>query len=110
MASRVTVHLWLFAGLVALWAAVAAPAQAQQSTAAPLTQAQLDQLVAPIALHPDPLLSQMLMASRTRRCHPKPRSTHNQAIGGKRPRADVAAPRSRVLQRRALATTSRAPR
>jgi hypothetical protein len=63
MASRVTVHLWLFAGLVALWAAVATPAQAQQPSAVPLTKAQLDQLVAPIALHPDPLLSQMLMAS-----------------------------------------------
>ena len=33
------------------------------STAQPLSQAQLDPLVAPIALYPDPLLSQMLMAS-----------------------------------------------
>src|SRR5262245_22513948 len=51
------------AGVVALWAAVSAPVQAQQSNTAPLTKAQLEQLAAPIALHPDPLLSQMLMAS-----------------------------------------------
>jgi hypothetical protein len=51
------------AGLVALWAAITAPVQAQQSSTTPLTKAQLEQLVAPIALHPDPLLSQMLMAS-----------------------------------------------
>ena len=63
MASRVFVRLSLFAGLVALWAAGAARVQAQQLSAAPLTKAQLEQLVAPIALHPDPLLSQMLMAS-----------------------------------------------
>jgi Protein of unknown function (DUF3300) len=44
------------------WGAVFAPAHAQQS-GAPLSKAQLEQLVAPIALHPDPLLSQMLMAS-----------------------------------------------
>ena len=37
--------------------------QAQQSGTAALTNAQLEQLVAPVALHPDPLLSQMLMAS-----------------------------------------------
>src|SRR5262245_38482921 len=51
------------AGVVALWAAISVPVQAQQSNTAPLTKAQLEQLVAPIALHPDPLLSQMLMAS-----------------------------------------------
>jgi hypothetical protein len=42
---------------------VVAPLQARQSTTAPLDNAQLEQLVAPIALHPDPLLSQMLMAA-----------------------------------------------
>jgi hypothetical protein len=42
-----------------------APAATTQPTPAAqsLSQAQLDQLVAPIALYPDPLLSQMLMAS-----------------------------------------------
>ena len=46
MASRVFVRLWLCAGLVAPWAAGAAPVQAQQPGAAPLTKAQLEQLVA----------------------------------------------------------------
>jgi hypothetical protein len=64
MATQVLQRSWRFAGFVALWAAAVAPVQAQQSTtAAPLNSAQLEQLVAPIALHPDPLLSQMLMAS-----------------------------------------------
>src|SRR5215813_12827259 len=54
---------WIrFATMVAVLSAALVPAQAQQS-AAPLSQPQLEQLVAPIALHPDPLLSQMLMAS-----------------------------------------------
>ena len=44
-------------------AVLAAPVQAQKSSEATLTNAQLEQLVAPVALHPDPLLSQMLMAS-----------------------------------------------
>src|SRR5262245_47093161 len=48
---------------VLLLIAVCAPAGAQQSSAPPFSKAQLEQLVAPIALHPDPLLSQMLMAS-----------------------------------------------
>ena len=47
--------------------APAQPAPAQPAPAQPgaqnLSAAQLDQLVAPIALYPDPLLSQMLMAS-----------------------------------------------
>ena len=43
-------------------AAVPPPAPAATLTA-PLTQAQLEQLVAPIALYPDPLLAQILMAS-----------------------------------------------
>src|SRR5262245_42614090 len=49
--------------LIALCSFVCAPTQAQQASASPLSKAQLEQLVAPIALHPDPLLSQMLMAS-----------------------------------------------
>ena len=63
MAHRGLRCLCRLAGLVVLWAAITAPVQAQQSSTAPLTKAQLEQLVAPIALHPDPLLSQMLMAS-----------------------------------------------
>jgi Protein of unknown function (DUF3300) len=52
-----------FGLLISLFGLVCAPAQAQQASASPLSKAQLEQLVAPIALHPDPLLSQMLMAS-----------------------------------------------
>ncbi len=43
--------------------ATTAPAQAQQSSTPSFSKPQLEQLVAPIALHPDPLLSQILMAS-----------------------------------------------
>jgi hypothetical protein len=63
MAPRGFNCLYWLVGLVALLAVVAAPVQAQEAGTAPLTKAQLEQLVAPIALHPDPLLSQMLMAS-----------------------------------------------
>ena len=58
----------VIAGIVA----VPLPAVAQQAAAAPAQQAaapapfkteELDQLLAPIALHPDPLLAQILMAS-----------------------------------------------
>jgi hypothetical protein len=41
----------------------AAPAQAQTQTQQQLPQGQIQQLVAPIALYPDPLLTQVLMAS-----------------------------------------------
>src|SRR5947199_10576545 len=44
-------------------AAAPAPNTAAVPPAPQLTQAQLDQLVAPIALYPDPLLAQILMAS-----------------------------------------------
>jgi Protein of unknown function (DUF3300) len=43
--------------------AITASAQAQQSGTAAFSKEQLEQLTAPIALHPDPLLSQILMAS-----------------------------------------------
>jgi Protein of unknown function (DUF3300) len=62
MSTRRFTGIGKFAMLLILWGAVFAPAHAQQS-GAPLSKAQLEQLVAPIALHPDPLLSQMLMAS-----------------------------------------------
>jgi hypothetical protein len=47
---------WLFASM-----SVAQPVSA--SAAPPLTAAQLDRLVAPIALYPDPLIAQILMAA-----------------------------------------------
>ena len=62
MSTRRITGIGKFAMLLVLWGAVFAPAHAQES-GAPLSKAQLEQLVAPIALHPDPLLSQMLMAS-----------------------------------------------
>jgi hypothetical protein len=52
---------WLFPFLALLLAAPAAFAQA--APARVYTQAQLDQMLAPIALYPDPLLSQILMAA-----------------------------------------------
>jgi hypothetical protein len=63
MSTRCLDPVLRFALLIALCSFVCAPAQAQQASAPPLSKAQLEQLVAPIALHPDPLLSQMLMAS-----------------------------------------------
>jgi hypothetical protein len=47
----------------ALTMAAAAPTQPQEPAAQPLSQAQLDRLLAPIALYPDPLLTQVLTAS-----------------------------------------------
>jgi hypothetical protein len=44
-------------------AAVPATAQTQTQTEAQLPEGQIEQLVAPIALYPDPLLTQVLMAS-----------------------------------------------
>ena len=41
----------------------AAPSQAQSQTQQKLPEGQIEQLVAPIALYPDPLLTQVLMAS-----------------------------------------------
>jgi len=52
---------WLFP-LLALLMAVPS-ALAQSAPARTYTQAELDQMLAPIALYPDPLLSQILMAS-----------------------------------------------
>jgi len=51
----------LAALLLALFALTAAPARAQAP--APFTQAELDQMLAPIALFPDALLAQTLMAA-----------------------------------------------
>ena len=50
------------AALLALWSA-ASPAPAQDQQAQQLSDEQLQQLVAPIALYPDPLLAQILTAS-----------------------------------------------
>jgi len=55
--------LWVLSGL-ALWAQAPPPAPPDQAPPAPaLSPDQLDDLVAPIALYPDPLLSQVLAAS-----------------------------------------------
>jgi hypothetical protein len=60
------------APLILMWGLAAAPARAQDATTATqaqrpieakLPEGQIDQLVAPIALYPDPLLTQVLMAS-----------------------------------------------
>jgi hypothetical protein len=54
----------VLAGVIALLLAVPLPLVAQQDQAAtPFKPEELDQLVAPIALYPDPLLAQILMAS-----------------------------------------------
>jgi hypothetical protein len=53
--------VWLM--LVLLIAPPLLVAQNQQAAAPVFKQEELDQLVAPIALHPDPLISQILMAS-----------------------------------------------
>src|SRR5436190_4548579 len=54
----------LVACLLAGIAAVPLPALAQQAPASAVFKAEeIEQLVAPIALHPDPLLAQILMAA-----------------------------------------------
>ena len=54
----------VLAGVIALLLVVPLPLLAQQDQAAkPFKPEELDQLVAPIALYPDPLLAQVLMAS-----------------------------------------------
>ena len=50
-------------GVLIFAALNAGPVAAQGATTPPLTAAQIEQLVAPIALYPDSLLSQILMAS-----------------------------------------------
>ncbi len=50
------------AALMSLYSSSAAPQPAATGTA-PLTAAQIDRLVAPIALYPDPLIAQILMAA-----------------------------------------------
>src|SRR5690349_16859305 len=57
--------IWMrgFALLVAALLALPPLLVAQQDNAPPLKQEEIEQLVAPIALHPDDLVSQILMAS-----------------------------------------------
>ena len=50
-------------GLVSLYSSTAAPQPVPAVDASPLTAEQLDRLVAPIALNPDPLIAQILMAA-----------------------------------------------
>jgi Protein of unknown function (DUF3300) len=59
--SRIARMLLLAALVLELIATAAAPALAQERAA--FSQAELDQMLAPVALYPDPLLSQMLMAA-----------------------------------------------
>ena len=54
--------VWVFAQVAAQTPA-AQPAAQAPATAAAFTKEQLEQIVAPMALYPDPLVSQMLMAS-----------------------------------------------
>jgi len=49
--------------LMAQQPAAPAPAPAAEAPAAPISPEQLDSLVAPIALYPDPLMAQVLAAS-----------------------------------------------
>ena len=53
----------IFVSVLLATMVAAFPARAQDSGAKPLASAELEQLVAPIALYPDDLLSQILMAS-----------------------------------------------
>jgi hypothetical protein len=55
--------IWSFATVPARAQETTAAAQAQAPTEEKLSEGQIGQLVAPIALYPDPLLSQILMAS-----------------------------------------------
>lgn len=52
---------WLWPMLLLMFAAVSPPAMAQEP--APFKKEEIEQLVAPIALYPDPLVAQILMAS-----------------------------------------------
>jgi hypothetical protein len=63
MLSRFKFGLHPFALVAALLLAVGLTGLARTQEAKPLSTAELDQLVAPIALYPDDLLSQVLMAS-----------------------------------------------
>ena len=55
--------VWVFAQVAAQTPAAQAPAAQAPAAAASFTKEQLEQIVAPMALYPDPLVSQMLMAS-----------------------------------------------
>ncbi len=54
---------WVFAHVAAQTPPAQAPAAQAPAAAAAFTKEQLEQIVAPMALYPDPLVSQMLMAS-----------------------------------------------
>jgi hypothetical protein len=60
---RAVTRFCCFVGLLCLLAVSPNPARAQSAASPPRTTAQLEQLVAPIALYPDSVLSQILMAS-----------------------------------------------
>ena len=54
---------WLVLAIVFLPSSLLPPPAMAQGAPQPLSPEQIDQLVAPIALHPDKLLAQILMAS-----------------------------------------------
>lgn len=54
---------WIVRGLALMMVASVAASVATAQDRAPFSQQELDQMLAPIALYPDPLLSQILMAS-----------------------------------------------
>lgn len=54
---------WIVRGVALMMAASVAASVATAQDRAPFRQEELDQMLAPIALYPDPLLSQILMAS-----------------------------------------------
>src|SRR5256884_2737295 len=54
---------WLVLAIVFLPSSVGPPREWRRGAPPPLSPEQIDQLVAPIALHPDKLLAQILMAS-----------------------------------------------
>src|ERR1035438_5338557 len=59
---NIAVLLWVLAGTaISAWAQVAVPPP--MAAYQPLSAAQLDQLLGPIALYPDPLIAQILPAS-----------------------------------------------
>jgi hypothetical protein len=66
--SRIADQAWRaavvgIAALMSLYSSSATPQPAAATGAVPLTAAQVDRLVAPIALYPDPLIAQILMAA-----------------------------------------------
>ena len=86
---RIASVLKLIRGMVLLPVALAAFGQAYAQDAKPFSKEQLDQMTAQIALYPDALLSQLLMATTYPTNSPRPTS------GRRRTRMPRATTRSR---------------